>query len=113
MIHRVVSTATRTSTPREYRTNNIHPQFALFQIYKMTDFGAPLIRGDIIMGFENFYSACAVNISFTQPKKKKKFKFGMEEKYHKWLTMWESARTSCLKWYEKLKIAQIHVTLQR
>nr|POE96853.1 hypothetical protein CFP56_49604 [Quercus suber] len=21
----------------------------------------------------------------------------MEEKYHKWLTMWESARTSCLK----------------
>ena len=71
MIHRVVSTATTTSTPREYRTNNIHPQFALFQIYKMTDFGAPLIRGDIIMGFENFYSACAVNISFTQPKKKK------------------------------------------
>ena len=68
MIHRVVSTATATSTPREYRTNNIHPQFALFQIYKMTDFGAPLIRGDIIMGFENFYSACAVNISFTQPK---------------------------------------------
>ena len=52
MIHRVVSTATATSTPREYRTNNIHPQFALFQIYKMTDFGAPLIRGDIIMGFE-------------------------------------------------------------
>ena len=52
MIHRVVSTATATSTPREYRTNNIHPQFALLQIFKMTDFGAPLIRGDIIMGFE-------------------------------------------------------------
>ena len=52
MIHRVVSTATATSTPREYRTNNIHPQFALLQIFKMTGFGAPLIRGDI-MGFEN------------------------------------------------------------
>ena len=37
----------------------------------------------------------------------------MEEKYHKWLTMWESARTSCLKWYENLKIAQIDVTLHR